>query len=399
MAIRTDHQRRAWRPDLDEWLEGEPAQGKPSAEELFLTLIRQWRFPSGSRRACPRCGSLRTIRWGRFGARRRYRCHTCSRTFSDLTGTPFAHTKRIEQWIPFTRCMFDGRSVRASARLLGLHKDTALRWRHRLAAAYDTRPSSPRPGAVAVVDTLLPFSEKGQAPRGRPSRRRRGRLAARAPGEGLAGVYLLWWSRVIPFAFVVLEQRRFLPPPDEFHASFADLVAAGSVLCLDRTPCPALVRFANRRACALLHEGGAGWWPGDGLDGRRGTRVRWRRRFPPTAEQARALTRPARQVLFRWREWMTRFRGVATRHLRLYLAWFRELERWMDPESKRSRCSIPSGWKGMGPRREISVDGSGVPVSGVPRDVRPPAPLGSEFGLGPLYSGLRTGALDQPVRG
>src|SRR5690606_40116679 len=107
----------------------------------------------------------------------RYRCKTCRRTFSDLTGTPLAYSKLAGLWGEYARCMVEGLSVRKAARRLGINKDTAFRWRHRILAVLENATAPAPRGIVELHETRFPYSEKGRRiPRRMP--RHRG-LAAR----------------------------------------------------------------------------------------------------------------------------------------------------------------------------------------------------------------------------
>lgn len=101
----------------------------PETREV-LQKIRQGRFVHGV--TCVHCEGRCIQRWGGFSGRQRYRCGTCARTFSDLTGTPAQHLKKIRLLPAYAERMSDGESVRRTGRHLGINKDTALRWRHRL---------------------------------------------------------------------------------------------------------------------------------------------------------------------------------------------------------------------------------------------------------------------------
>jgi transposase-like protein/IS1 family transposase len=59
---------------------------------------------------------------------RRYRCTTCSATFSDPTPAPFlaGHTVEEEKATQALLMMLEGMSIRAISRLTGLHKNTIL---------------------------------------------------------------------------------------------------------------------------------------------------------------------------------------------------------------------------------------------------------------------------------
>lgn len=313
------------------FLESEAAERE--AEVRLLAALRRHRFPPGAPRRCPRCRSPRTIRWGRFGARQRYRCHGCRRTFSDLTATPLAYTKHPARWIAFGRCMLEGHSVRRTAAHVGVDKDTAFRWRHRLAAAYDRRPDAPRSGPAALVPTRLPFSEKGRRPQGRPPRRRRGRLVGRSEGR-LVCILTLHWADPVPWQFAVLPTDRFVPNRSEVTRALEPLLEPQASVAIETGT------GAGELAAAVAH---LGHIP---LRVARGVWRPWRSSTatapstpsvpvwgpPPSQGSADPTSAPnpdlpaaARDLVGQWRFWLRRFRGVATRYLRSYLAWFREL--------------------------------------------------------------------------
>jgi hypothetical protein len=55
-------------------------------------------------------------------------------SFNALTGTPLAHLRLREKWLPYLQCMIDSQTVRASAAATGIHRNTSFRWRHRFLA-------------------------------------------------------------------------------------------------------------------------------------------------------------------------------------------------------------------------------------------------------------------------
>ncbi|MDI6870951.1 MAG: transposase [Bacillota bacterium] len=84
---------------------------------------------------CPHCHSAHVWKWGRFGGRQRYRCKSCAKTFTGLTGTPLARLKYRDKWAGMGWCLWKGLSIRRSAQMLGVHPCTAFRWRHRFLSA------------------------------------------------------------------------------------------------------------------------------------------------------------------------------------------------------------------------------------------------------------------------
>jgi transposase-like protein len=85
----------------------------------------------------PRCSAFGQRHAGnlsvhdRFGKQRQYRllcCHTCQHTFSEHKGTVFFRAKLPHETIvAILRHLQEGCGVRATARLVGVHRDTVVR--------------------------------------------------------------------------------------------------------------------------------------------------------------------------------------------------------------------------------------------------------------------------------
>jgi transposase-like protein len=124
-----------------------------SAEWCYETL-RQVRWPTGI--VCPRCGrghvtthskSVRTP-W------RRYLCLSCRRTFTDLTGTPFARTNvPVTKWFLCLRLLRRHQTTAELARRLGVKWETAADLQRRLVVALA------RPGFLADLNDVVASAE------------------------------------------------------------------------------------------------------------------------------------------------------------------------------------------------------------------------------------------------
>ena len=251
--------------------------------------FRRIRFGTG-RPACLHCGAPRAQRWGSFSGRRRYRCTTCHRTFSDFTGTQLAHLKLIDRWPGFYRCMLDSMTVRQAGRVLGVDKDTAFLWRHRLLAPLDASDCTLLSGAVALEETFFAHSEKGSRTLDRPPRRRRALhriditpvwvLVARDPaGQVVSGV---------------VGPRR--PDPEDLERILLPHLGEDVQLVSTIGHYGAPARMADR--IGLTHQ---------------------------RADFHSVDLVGARRYVLDLRRWIRRFRGVATRYLANYLAWHRVL--------------------------------------------------------------------------
>ena len=179
------------------------------------------------------------------------------------------------------------RTVRRTAAEVGVHKNTAFRWRHRLLSSLAASDDAPLGRSVLIHETWFPHSEKGSRTLQRPPRRRStgyridvrhawvliardhsGRVASRLVGDDRPGV-----SDLRP-----LLSR--LEPTTELLSSFGPWGATG--LLAERTR--RIYRHVDDRSPEL---------------------------------------RTVRRYLMALRRWLKRFRGVATRYLNNYLAWHR----------------------------------------------------------------------------
>jgi len=82
--------------------------------------------------SCPHCNSKSHQKWGVRSNVQRYRCNKCHKTFNALTGTPLARLRHKEVWMDFAQDVIESKTIRASAKHCGVHKDTTFRWRHRM---------------------------------------------------------------------------------------------------------------------------------------------------------------------------------------------------------------------------------------------------------------------------
>ena len=107
----------------------------------------------------------------------RYRCCACGRTFNDLTGTPLARLRLEAKWLAYAQALLDSLPVRKAADRVGVHRNTAFRWRHRFLLWVRLDGPALLNGIVEADETCLLESQKGSRALDRPPRRRGGRVA------------------------------------------------------------------------------------------------------------------------------------------------------------------------------------------------------------------------------
>jgi transposase-like protein len=192
-------------------------------------------------RQWPRCQSHHIGRWGTYQYRpgcKRSWCHSCKRTFNDLTATLLHQSKRpLAYWILATFLLCLAGSSRRIAREVGVHVRTSSRWGWWLRnAALSYEMSRQLEGIVEADDLYHTAGNKGQAHGGGKKavgRRARGRRKKREPGRGHDDkdrpAIIAWVSR--QGAVVIQATRDFTVKTVQKAADLA--VHAGSRLSTD----------------------------------------------------------------------------------------------------------------------------------------------------------------------
>lgn len=273
--------------------------------ELWVGEIRDALMPRGP--VCPSCRGSAIVRYGKRRGVQRYKCKECRSYFTDLTGFALHRVRRRDLWLDFCQCMVEGLSVRQTARSLGISKNTAFAWRHRVIAALASADSHiPCSGIVEVVHHPLVRSFKGsQVPNG----------ARLDDLDWIVRRYRSAYRHALPPA----RLGGFLLAVDREGRARARVTMHGESLA------GALRRIASYDAdiCAYRSYSSLAApmdWPDrvNWVGGRRG-RLKARDRLDPGPLYH---ARNVRGLLHKFRDWMRPFRGVATRYLLRYFSWY-----------------------------------------------------------------------------
>lgn len=260
---------------------------------------------------CGHCGSKAVGKWASQNGLARYRCKDCGRTFNALTGTPLAQLHRRDAWLAYAQALVDGVSLRKAATRCGIALDTAFRWRHRfLASAKDARPKTVA-GIVEVDETFIRKSAKGSKQlAGRAPRKRGTKARSGLSSDDYAPVLIVRDRHGATLDHVL---------PDLEGATFKcilkPVVAPDALLVSDGRA--AYGRFADE--AGLLHIA---------LNASAGER-----------SYGSYHIQNVNAYISRLKQWMVRFKGVATKYLANYLGWRRMIEREGDALSP-TRCIV-----------------------------------------------------------
>ena len=249
---------------------------------------------------CPRCGSERTEGWGkeRNGLKRR-RCLDCKRTFNPLTGTPLARLQKMECWLKYAGALNESLSVRKAAKVCKVGKNTAFKWRHRFLQARNYSKDQSLVGIAEVDEIFLLESFKGQRKLPRPARKRGG--VAEKPGLSAEQIpILIARDRAGAHIDAVL--------PDRSEAAVQQVLEGklsqdDTLLCMDGDK--ALIAFAEAEG------------------------IEYELIIASKGEHVHEKILHIQNVNAyggRFKQWLCRFNGVATKYLQSYLGWRRWLE-------------------------------------------------------------------------
>ena len=250
-------------------------------------------------RPCPRCGCARAHRCGQASGLQRFRCLGCGRSYNALTGTSLARLRKKEHWLAYLQCVLESRTVREAAHVVGVHRTTSFRWRHRFVpGAMRDRPAT-LTAIVEADETYRLESQKGSRNMTRKPRKRGGVATKR----GISGEL-----------DCLLVARDRSGQTLDFHTGRGQVTVAQLEKCL-KPVLPADVLLISDSALSYRHFAKQAGITHEAVNVESGVHARgaihiqnvnaWHSRF---------------------KSWLVRFRGVASRYLINYSGWQRVLD-------------------------------------------------------------------------
>ncbi|MGG7607324.1 IS1595 family transposase [Massilia sp. BKSP1R2A-1] len=243
---------------------------------------------------CPACGHRHSHRHGSDRGIQRYRCCGCGRTFNALSGTPLARLRHRAKWLEYLGNMLDSRTVRAAADAVGVHRNTSFRWRHRFLHLVKHDRADSLAGISEADEMFLLESQKGSRKLRRAPRKRGG--VAKRRGISREHVCILV-ARDRTGATIDCVTGRGKVTVAQLHRHLLPVLDRDVLLVTDAHP--AYRTFALE--AGISHEA---------VNVSSGERVRG----AVHVQNVNAYHR-------RFRQWLARFNGVASRYLPNYLGW------------------------------------------------------------------------------
>ncbi|NQY89948.1 MAG: IS1595 family transposase [Colwellia sp.] len=254
---------------------------------------------------CPHCHANHLKKWGKSGAIQRYRCKDCLKTFNNKTNTPLAKLRKSYLWEEYARCMVLKLTLREAAEVCNINLRTAFLWRHRFLMAQAGKNDDKLSGIIEVDEFFLAYSEKGSntlTNRAKP--RKRGSNIDKRTKEGQVAVLLS-----IDRSNHMINPRLSADTTAEIAANFAENITENSVLCSDGSW--SYVTIAKQKNCDHKRL----------INGK--VRVIDKVYHIQTVNGAIA----------NFKGWINgKMKGVATKYLPNYLAWFKKSNAKLDKQ-------------------------------------------------------------------
>lgn len=113
---------------------------------------------------CPKCASVALNKNGITNNKQRYICKNCRTTFDETTNSPLSNTKlSLEKWFKYCELMILGKSIRQCASIVSVSVPTSFYMRHRILNVLNLALSQETlTGIIEIDHYLLPEYFKGQ---------------------------------------------------------------------------------------------------------------------------------------------------------------------------------------------------------------------------------------------
>ncbi len=252
---------------------------------------------------CTSCSSEEVIGHGISKAGiKRFRCKSCNTTFSEVTGTSISRIRHKDKWLKYLDCLMKGYSLRKSAQEVGITLKTSFSWRHKILKPLKEAGCLKLNGIIESDETFFLYSEKGNKKITERKARKRGGAESRDGIHSGHVSVLISADRSKNTLMNVAGRGRLTKKA--IHEAAGKWFSKGAVL----------VTVSHRN----FH-----WYAKD-------NHLEHKRLFVRKKEFVKDKIyhiHNANNLHRRFKQWMSRYNGVASKYLQHYVDLFRMLEK------------------------------------------------------------------------
>ncbi|WP_404988894.1 IS1595 family transposase [Clostridium culturomicium] len=268
--------------------------------------FRESRFSKGE--VCPHCQSTYVVKNGKLNEKQRYLCRDCKKSFNDLTKSALSCTKLpIDAWLTYAQGMILGLSIRKNAEKIGVCVKTSFYMRHKILDCIRAFMGTGYvDGVVEMDECFIPESYKGNHKKSgfvmpRPSRKRGKQVKKR----GISNEQICIATAIDRNNNIILEPIcKGRVTSDALESLYKEHVESESIICTDSHK--SYIQFAKDLE----------------LDHKRIMRGYYKNGIYHINH--------VNSLHSNLKVWMYRFKGVATKFLSNYMAWFKWLQSFSD---------------------------------------------------------------------
>lgn len=253
------------------------------------------------RKECPHCTSSSIFANGKQKGMQRYGCNVCKKNFSETTGTALAGIHKKDLWITYILHMFEGYSLDKCVKLVGISKQTAFDWRHKILSRLDHEAPEKFSGICEVDDLSFNYSEKGSRNLDRKPRKR-GNDGIKQGGSNDKVAVLASCDRTNKKDLQVIKRGRIRK--SDLQKAIGRRIEKNTVLCCDSHR--SFTGFARENKLPIKK-----------------IVVRKGQHIVDKVYHVQHVNQMAQAV----RKWMMKFNGVASKYLQNYMNWFMIIEK------------------------------------------------------------------------
>ncbi|MFA6940629.1 MAG: hypothetical protein WCQ54_06545 [Clostridiaceae bacterium] len=111
---------------------------------------------------CPHCGSKDINKFGFFNEKQRYRCKDCKKTFNLYTKTLLSWSHYKDKWDSFVHTMREDVSLRKAEKEVGVSYAALFYWRHKIMTILNEENDTELHGTLELISMKLKYLDKNR---------------------------------------------------------------------------------------------------------------------------------------------------------------------------------------------------------------------------------------------
>ncbi|MFA6940889.1 MAG: transposase [Clostridiaceae bacterium] len=127
---------------------------------MDITIQQQIKLKFRNGAVCPHCGSSEVNKFGFFNGKQRYRCKECRKTFNLYTKTLLSWSHYKDKWDRFIETMKQDLSLRKAEDKVGVSYASLFYWRHKVLTVLNEENDGKLHGVLELIHTKLKYIDK-----------------------------------------------------------------------------------------------------------------------------------------------------------------------------------------------------------------------------------------------